>query len=148
MDLIANMEPHWFWLSAGMLMAAAEIVAPGFFLMWLGISAIVTGVLAWIAPGLGVPAQVGIFAVLSIAAVYAARKWLLDNPITSDDPLLNDRGGRLAGEVVTVIEAIRDGKGRVKVGDSEWTARGTDADEGAKVRVTGSKGAELLVEPV
>ncbi len=148
MNAIANMDPNWFWLSAGVLMAAAEIVAPGFFLMWLGVAAIITGVVAWIMPDLGVPAQVGLFAVLSIIAVYAARKWLVDNPITSDDPLLNDRGGRLAGEVVTVIEAIENGKGRVKVGDSVWIARGADAAEGSKVRVTGAQGAELLVEGV
>lgn len=148
MDLITTMQPHWFWLSAGVLMAAAEIVAPGFFLMWLGVAAIITGVLAWIAPGLAVPAQVGIFAVLSIIAVYAARKWLLDNPITSDDPLLNDRGARLAGEIVTVVDALENGRGRVKVGDTVWTARGPDAAAGAQVRVTGAKGAELLVEPV
>ena len=148
MNAIANMDPNWFWLSAGVLMAAAEIVAPGFFLMWLGIAAIITGVVAWVMPDLGVPAQVGLFAVLSVIAVYAARKWLVDNPITSDDPLLNDRGGRLTGEVVTVIEAIENGRGRVKVGDSEWIARGADAAAGAKVRVTGAQGAELLVEGV
>jgi hypothetical protein len=148
MNAIANMDPNWFWLSAGVLMAAAEIVAPGFFLMWLGIAAIITGVVAWIMPDLAVPAQVGLFAILSVSAVYAARKWLVDNPIASDDPLLNDRGGRLAGEVVTVIEAIENGKGRVKVGDSVWIARGADAAEGSKVRVTGANGAELLVEGV
>ncbi len=148
MNAIANMDPNWFWLSAGVLMAAAEIVAPGFFLMWLGVAAIITGVVAWIMPDLGVPAQVGLFAILSVIAVYAARKWLVDNPITSDDPLLNDRGGRLAGEVVTVIEAIENGRGRVKVGDSVWIARGADAAEGSTVRVTGAQGAELLVEGV
>ena len=30
-DFIANMEPHWAWLSLGVLLAAAEIIAPGFF---------------------------------------------------------------------------------------------------------------------
>ena len=42
MDSLSNMDPNWFWLSAGVLMAAAEIIAPGFFLMWLGVAAILT----------------------------------------------------------------------------------------------------------
>ena len=147
MDWLTQMDPHWMWLTVGILLAAAEIIAPGFFLMWLGFAALITGVIAWVAP-ITMPAQVGIFAVLSVIAVYAARKWLVDNPIISDDPKLNDRGARLTGEVVTVVEAIENGRGRVKVGDSVWNARGVDAPSGTKVRVTGSDGADLLVEPV
>jgi len=36
----------------------------------------------------------------------------------------------------------------VRVGDSEWNARGADAAIGARVRVTGADGAVLLVEGV
>ncbi|MFN5643675.1 MAG: NfeD family protein, partial [Sphingomonadales bacterium] len=61
-------------------------------------------------------------------------------------PKLNDRGARLAGEIVTVVQAIEHGRGRVRVGDSEWNARGDDAPVGAHVRVTGAEGAVLLVE--
>ena len=70
------------------------------------------------------------------------------DPIASEDPNLNNRGARLTGEVVTVVEAIADGRGRVKVGDTEWSARGGDAAAGARVRVTGADGAVLLVEGV
>jgi inner membrane protein len=73
---------------------------------------------------------------------------LKDNPIVSDDPMLNDRGARLAGEIVTVVQAIQDGSGRVKVGDSEWNARGPDAPVGSRVRVTGAQGAVLDVEAI
>ena len=138
MDLLSTMEPHWFWLTVGVLMAAVEIVAPGFFMMWLGAAAVLTGVTTWVVP-IGVPAQVGLFAILSVIAVYAARKWLIDNPIESEDPKLND--------IVTVVEAIEDGHGRVKVGDSVWSAKGRDVATGTKVRVTGADGAVLLVEP-
>ena len=84
-DFIANMEPHWAWLSLGVLLAAAEIVAPGFFLIWIGAAAIVTGVVAWVVP-LSVPLQLGIFAVLSFVALYGGRRWLKANPITTTDP--------------------------------------------------------------
>ncbi|MBB6425104.1 NfeD family protein [Sphingopyxis sp. JAI128] len=144
-DWISNMEPHWAWLSIGVLLAAAEIVAPGFFLVWLGAAAIVTGIVAWIAP-IGIPLQLAIFAILSIVALYAGRKYLSDNPITTTDPLLNQRGGRLVGEVLTVTKAIEDGRGRAKVGDGEWPVRGPDVAEGAKVRVVSADGGVLVVE--
>ena len=144
-DFIANMEPHWMWLSVGVLLVAAEIVAPGFFLIWLGAAAIVTGMIAWIAP-VSVPLQLGIFAVLSFIALYSARRWLKANPITTTDPHLNQRGGRLVGEVLTVTKAIEDGRGRAKVGDGEWPVRGPDTAEGAKVRVVSADGGELVVE--
>lgn len=143
-EWLATVDPHWFWLSLAVILGAAEMVAPGFFLIWLGIAAAVTGILAWLLP-ISFFLEIGIFAALAIVAVYAARKYLKDNPITSTDPLLNDRGGRLAGELVTVVEAIENGRGRVKVGDSVWSVRGGDAPVGARVRVTGSDGSVLLV---
>jgi hypothetical protein len=52
----------------------------------------------------------------------------------------------MTGEIVTVVEPITNGHGRVKVGDSVWNARGMDAAIGTAVRVTGSDGSILLVE--
>ena len=145
--MMAQMEPHWMWLSLGVLLCAAEIVAPGYFLIWLGLAAVATGALTWVLP-IAPSAQIGLFAVLAVVTVYGARRWLSQNPIISDDPLLNDRAGRLVGEVVTVVEAIDNGGGRVKVGDSVWSAKGADAAVGAKVRVTGIAGSALTVEAV
>ena len=147
-DWLNSLDQHWLWLSLGLILGAVEIVAPGFFLMWLGLAAILVGLLVWLVPGMILPMQVALFAIFSVLTVYAGKKFLKDNPIASTDPMLNDRGARLTGEVVTVIEAIADGRGRVKVGDSEWNARGADAPAGAKVRVTGAEGAVLKVEPV
>jgi membrane protein implicated in regulation of membrane protease activity len=125
-DWLSNMEPHWAWLSLGVLLAAAEIVAPGFFLIWVGAAAVVTGVIAWVVP-LSVPLQLGIFAVLSFVALYGGRRWLKANPITTTDPHLNQRG-------------------RARVGDGEWPVRGPDAAEGTKVRVVSADGGMLVVE--
>lgn len=143
---LSHMDPHWVWLSLGVLLAAAEIIAPGFFLIWLGAAAIVTGVVAWIVP-ISVPLQLGIFAVLSFIVLYTARRWLKANPIASADPHLNQRAGRLVGEVLTVTRAIEDGRGRAKVGDGEWPVHGPDAAEGTKVRVVSAEGGVLVVEP-
>ena len=147
MDWLGNIDTHLFWLTLGLILGAAEIIAPGFFLMWLGLAAFVTGIVAWAVP-ISTPGEVILFAALAVATVYGARRWLMQNPIVSDDPLLNDRGGRMIGEVVTVVEAITDGRGRVKVGDTVWSAKGTDAAVGSKVRITGAQGSVLMVEGV
>ena len=144
-DWLNALEPYWTWLIVGMLLATAEIIMPGFFLIWFAAAAILTGVLAFLLP-ISVAAQIGLFAVLALGAVYAGRRWFATNPIISSDPKLNDRGARLTGEIVTVVVAIQDGTGRVKVGDSVWSARGADAGVGDRVRVTGADGAVLLVE--
>ena len=64
----------------------------------------------------------------------------------ASDPLLNERAARLIGQTVTVETAIENGKGRVKVGDGVWNARGPDAPSGAQVRVVGADGTCLTVE--
>ncbi len=50
--------------------------------------------------------------------------------------------------VVTVVEPIHAGRGKVRVDDGEWLAKGPDAPAGAQVRILGSEGTWLLVEPV
>ena len=47
---------------------------------------------------------------------------------------------------MTVVEAITGGEGRVKVGDSVWSAVGADAEVGARVRVVAAEGTVLRVE--
>jgi membrane protein implicated in regulation of membrane protease activity len=147
MDFLNTLEAHWFWLLAGVLLGAAEIIVPGFFLIWFAAAAIITALLTAFLP-IGIAVQIGLFAILAVALVYVGRHWIVTNPIISSDPALNDRGARLRGEIVPVVDAITNGRGRVRVGDSDWNARGTDAPIGAQVRVTGADGATLLVEPL
>lgn len=145
-DELFNIPAQWAWMSLGLLLGVAEIIAPGFYLIWIGIAAILTGVIAF--TGLGIPLQFVCFALLTVLAILAARRWFSANPIESTDPLLNDRTARMVGEIVTVVEPIQGGSGRIKVGDSVWTAYGDDAPIGARLRITG-KGVRdgVTVEP-
>lgn len=145
MDWLDTFSPHWLWLALGLILAIGEMVIPGVFLIWLAGAALVTGLVAWAVP-IGVPLQVVLFAVLAIASVFAGRNWLARNPVESADPLMNDRGARAIGEVVTVTEVLGPGTGRVKLGDSEWLAHGPDAEPGTRMRVAGHDGATLIVE--
>ena len=133
MDWMNDLAPQWFWFALGLFLCAAEIIAPGVFLIWLGTAALVTGVLVWVLP-IGVPLQVVIFAVLAVVAVYAGKKYVKDNPIHEADPKMNRRGARLEGEIALVTQAIEAGSGRVKLGDSEWNVHGPDTAAGARVR--------------
>ncbi|MDB5725226.1 MAG: NfeD family protein [Novosphingobium sp.] len=145
MSWLETLNGHWAWLALGLLLAVAEIMVPGVFLIWLAGAAIVTGLLAWALP-LSLALQIVIFASLAIVAVFSGRRFLRSHPVESADPLMNDRGGRLVGETVLVTSVIVGGTGRIKYGDSEWLARGPDAEPGTRMRVTGHDGTVLLVE--
>lgn len=146
-DFLSALEPHWAWLSLGVLLVALEILVPGFFLIWLGLAAVATGVIAWVAAP-SVTVQLGIFALLSFVMLYAARSWLNKNPIVSEDPHLNQRAHRLIGEIIPLTQAIENGRGRGKVGDGEWPVRGPDAAAGSRVKIVAVDGGTLIVEPV
>lgn len=138
-------DPHWGWLAIGLLLATAEMAVPGVFLIWMAGAAILTGLTVWLVP-IGLPLQIVLFATLAIAAVFSGKRWLARHPVTSPDPLMNDRGARAIGETVVVAQPIEGGEGRVRMGDSEWLARGPDAPVGARMRVAAHDGAILIVE--
>lgn len=147
MDWLDGLEPHWVWLTLGIVLGTLEMLVPGVYLIWLAAAAIVTGVLAW-GLDLSLPVQIIDFVFLSLIFAFSARRWLRDKPIESADPLMNRRGARLIGETALVVQAIEHGSGRVKLGDSEWIARGPNVAAGERVRISGSEGAILLVEPL
>ena len=147
MDWFNGLEAHWVWLTLGLVLAGLEMLLPGVYLIWLAIAALITGVLT-AAFDLSLPLQVIDFVFLSLIIAFSARRVLRDRPIESADPLMNRRGARLVGETATVVQAIEHGSGRVRLGDSEWIARGPNIAAGEHVRVSGSEGAILLVEPL
>lgn len=136
----------WHWWVLGLVLVVIEMVAPGFFLLWIGLAAGVTGVILAIAPGLGWQEQFLIFGVLAIGSVVAARYYFRRNPILSDDATLNRRGSQYIGRVFNLDEAIINGVGKVKVGDGWWRAEGPDLPAGARVKVVGVDGNMLKVE--
>ncbi len=141
----SGIAPAWWWLIAAALLAGAEIIAPGFFLIWLGAAAFITGIATLLLP-LPDAAQFLIFAVAAVALVLTGRRWFRYTDVASSDPLLNDRTARLIGQVVVVVDPIDETGGRVKVGDSVWSARGVHAAVGERVRVSGADGNVLTVE--
>lgn len=143
----SDLDPAWYWLIGAALLAATELAVPGVFLAWIAAAALLTGLLTLIT-GVGLSAQLVMFGIGSIVMVLVGRQAYARMNHVSSDPLLNDRAAQLIGRTVTVVQPIERGEGRVKVGDGIWTARGPDAAEGTRVRITGTTSSCLLVEPV
>ena len=141
----SGIDPGWLWLIGGVLLLILEVIAPGFFLVFIGAAAMATGLFT-VMFGLGTASQLALFALYAVIAVMVGRRFYANRTADSTDPLLNDRAGRLVGKVVTVVEAVDDHGGRVRVGDSEWSARGGPAAIGERVRIAGVEGNCLKVE--
>lgn len=135
---------HW-WILAGILMVL-EIVVPGVFLLWLGIAAAVTGLVAYVATGMAWQWEALIFAVLSIITVWGWRSYQRRNPTETDLPMLNRRGEQYVGRRLSLDQPIVNGRGQVKVDDTTWRVEGADLPAGTPVVVTGVKGTILVVE--
>jgi membrane protein implicated in regulation of membrane protease activity len=141
-----HLEPGWLSLIGGVILLIAEIIAPGFFLIFIGAAAIAAGLFTLLF-GLGTVPQLALFAVYAILAVLIGKRFYAAYPSSSPIPFLNDPAKRLVGKVVTVTVAVDDHQGRVRVGDSEWSARGGPAEVGDRVRITNVEGNCLIVEP-
>ncbi|PWV64672.1 NfeD family protein [Plasticicumulans acidivorans] len=143
------LEPaYWNWWLLGVVLMIVEVLAPGFFFLWLGVSAAIVGLLVAAFPGISADWQWLVFAVLAVAAIVGWRMWLKRNPTQSDAPTLNRRGEAYRGRVLTLVEPIVNGEGRVRIDDTLWKIRGDDAPAGARVRVCGVDGPVLRIEPV
>lgn len=147
MDWLGDFDAYWAWFALGLVLAGLEMVVPGVYLFWLALAALATGALTF-AFDPGVPLQIVNFVFLSLIIVFSAKRILREQPIASSDPLMNNRMGRLVGQTGTVAVAIEHGEGRVRQGDSEWSARGPELAAGTRVRITGFDGGTLIVEPL
>jgi len=145
MALITRLEWYHWWILAAVL-AAAESFVPGGVAIWFAAAATVVGALLIV---VHVPwqLQLVLFGVLGVVAVLVFRQWKRRNPDRYDLPNLNQRATQYIGQELTLIEAISQGVGKVRLGDGEWKVSGPDLPVGARVRVKGANGNLLEVEP-
>ena len=141
-------DPHWLWIAAGLLLVGIEAVVPGLFLLWVGLAAVATGLIAWLVP-LSPTVQLMLFAMLGLLLILIGHS--IQNRQSrdvTDSPFLNERGQSLLGMVYPLETAIVNGVGSVRIGDSVWRVTGLATDAGTMVRVSGIEGSTLLVEVV
>jgi len=138
----------WHWWMMAVALIILEIFAPTFFALWMGIAAFMTGVAVYLMPEMQWEYQVFIFAILSVASIIIWRHYYKNNPIETDEPLLNRRGEQYVGRVITLKEAIVDGQGKVKVDDSTWKVIGDDCSAGTKIKIVSVDNVVFKVETV
>jgi inner membrane protein len=144
-----NLIDNYGWWLLALVLIGAEMIAPGYFLLWIGVAAGVMGVITLIAPSLPAIAQALIFALLSIGACGVYWKFIRPHAEQrNDQPLLNRRGQKLVGQRFVLIEPIVNGRGKVRVGDGSWLAEGPDMPAGAEVEVIAVDGTSLRVKAV
>ncbi|MCJ2086282.1 NfeD family protein [Methylobacterium sp. E-005] len=143
-EFVEALGPAWSWVIAGLILAGAEILVPGVFLIWLGLAAVVTG-LATAAFPMPWQGQTLLFAGLAVVLVTGAAR-LYRRGVGRGDADLNrpDRG--LIGRDGVLQEPIVEGAGRIRFDDTLWRVEGPDLPAGARVRVAGISGTVLRVE--
>lgn len=138
----------WHWWILAILLLGLEILTPGFFFLWLSLSCAVVGVILLLLPSIGVEIQLLIFSLLAILSVLAWRQFGSNNNIETDQPLLNQRGAQYIGRIFSLIEPIKNGRGRIKADDTLWTVVGEDCPLAAQVKIVGTEGTLFKVKRV
>lgn len=134
------------WLGVGLVLMALEAFAPGAFMLWLGIAAVVMGVVVAVLPDLSLLTQVVIFAVLSVASIQTYRVFFRKHERPSDQPLLNKKVAQMVGRTFVLEQPIVNGHGKVRVNDALWSIVGEDLPAGARVTVIATEGITLKVQ--
>ena len=87
-----------------------------------------------------------VFVVLAVVLVIVGRRVFARQVQPGEQPFLNDRGHRLVGNTYMLVSPIVDGRGQVRVDDTNWRITGPDLPSGTRVKVTDADGAVLKVE--
>ena len=135
------------WLVLAALLGVAEVMtttlAFGLLAVAAGVAAVVGGV------GLGLPFQIGAFAVAAAAGLGVVRPLAVRH--IRQPPLLRTGTSALVGRSATVLEEVTAQGGRIRIGREVWSARSYDESQvvpaGSTVDVFAIEGATALVHP-
>src|SRR6187200_3420019 len=126
----------WNWLIFGFILMALEPLAPGIFLFWLGLAALLVGLLSFVINP-SWQTQLLLFAIFAVAAVPAWRHFARSASSNSvSNPFLNRRTEALVGREFTLEK---------RIDDTIWRVAGPDAPAGSRVKVVQADGASLTV---
>ncbi len=146
MDNVFAGTGPWFWFILAGLLLIGELLAPGIFLLWLGIAAALTGLVHFVFSW-GWQAEAVTFAIFSIALVAASWRFVMNQRNkASDQPNLNYRHANYIGRTVKLEHAIDHGRGKVRIDDTLWEVEGPDLAKGTSVTIRSVNGMNLVVE--
>ena len=135
------------WLIVAAVLGVAELLTVTLALGLLAVAAAAAGVVG--AAGLGVPAELGTFAVVAVAGLGLVRPIAMRH--IRQPPPLRTGVAALVGKTGTVVQEVNGDSGRVRIGGEIWTSRAYDESTvipvGAKVDVLQIEGVTALVYP-
>lgn len=146
MEFLTQIEPwHWFVLAAALF--ALEVTATTGFFIGIAASALILFVLMLVSPELGWEVQLALYGGLSVVLTVAYKKYFRRFNEETDSPLLNDRAAQMVGNSLVLDDDI-SGRGAVMIHDTRWQVEceGT-LTAGSRVKIAGSKGMTLILEP-
>lgn len=144
-ELISH--PHWFWLTLGGLLLAAEMLGTSGYLLWSGLSAVMVGLLVWIMP-FSWQWQGMSFALLTIASALCWFRWISQREKHEAPSPLNQRARQMIGMQLTLSTPIVAGFGHVRLGDGSWRVQANETlPAGTLVTVVAVEGITLRVVP-
>jgi inner membrane protein len=136
----------WIWGTAAVAVAYIELHAPGFYLIWIAAGAGVNTALPAVF-GLAVEGQLLTFAVASaVCCIGGHFVYQHLNRGQPEESQLNRRELQIIGAAGVVCEPLKNGHGKVRLGDSVWLAEGPSLPEGAPIVVTALRGTTVRVE--
>ena len=143
MELIFDNLNFIHWLILGIGLIIVELFLWTVFLLWIGSSAITSGVIYFLFPNISGLMQLLIFAVIAIAATSLAKKYY---PVKTVDEQLHNKAKSHIGKECT-IESIENGVTKVKIGKSLWFAKGSNLSTGQTVKIIDVESSTFIVEP-
>lgn len=138
----------WYWFALAVFLLIIEVLSGSGFLLWMGISAGITGILVFLIPSFHWSGQLICFAVLAVLTAFLWWLYLRYNPIRTDKPTLNRRGEQYVGRVFTLTSPIVNGIGEIYVDDTHWRVRCQDLPAGTRVKIEDVDGVILIARPV
>lgn len=146
--------PFWAWFALAGLFLLGELTTGTTFLLWPAISAALLGLITTVQLDGQWVTQWLLFAALTVGLGLFGRpyaeRWV--NQSETDRPLLNRFAARKVGQRGVVTEAFTAGRGRIRLGDSEWAAKLSDGlgelAEGTPIEVAAMDGTVVIVAPL
>jgi membrane protein implicated in regulation of membrane protease activity len=138
--------PSWIWAVIGLVLIAAELTHFAFFLIFIGIGALLTSGVTALGLIQSAEGQIVVFTVTSLLLIVLFRGRL---KAKVQPPQMQ---AEYVGQKASVSQAIKPGlEGRVTYRGSDWIAVGEDGAaeiaEGAAVIIVGMNGVRLIVKP-
>ncbi|WP_394127632.1 NfeD family protein [Vibrio hepatarius] len=139
---------HWHWLAFGLALLALELLGTAGYFLWLGLSALIVGALLTFIP-MSWQLQWVSFGAFSLATTWLWwRKQFKKDKQGDASRELNQKSKQLIGQTIRLEEDFPVGKGRIKVGDTTWSAQSDSfITAGELAQITQVKGIILTIEP-